>query len=216
MFPVDSISVRQVHRAKLTEAAQRRDVHPVVRPRRTRRHPELKALTAGIVAALRPRRKIVTGPLSSDHELFRGLTDEQLARLGRLLTVIDVPAGRSLGRQGAIVRDFVTVIEGRVGVTIDGIPNAVFDDGAHFGALPLLDDGSNPVHRASFSTMAPSRIAVAGPGEFRAIMRDFPLVAERVSAMTMVRRAYLNGLAEAQSDSRPILETIEYPVHMFA
>ncbi len=219
MFPIDPISVRQLHDADMLVAEQARTRHPVARRRPRRWRPELKVLTRGLLSMLDTSRRPTPGPLTASHELFAGLDAAELERIGQFLTVVDVPAGRSLGRQGALAREFVTVIDGQVGVTIDGVPNAVFDRGSHFGALPLLDNEVSPVHRASFSTMVPSRIAVAGPAEFRGMLRDFPTVAERIHAMTKIRRAYLNGLADARVDDHvpvEIIETIEYPAHMVA
>lgn len=218
MFPIDSVSVRQLHDADMLTAEQARTRHPVARPRSTRWRPELKVLTRGLLSMVATRRP-APGPLTATHELFAGLDAAELERLGQYLTIVRVPAGRSLGRQGALAREFVTVIDGQVGVTIDGIPNAVFDSGSHFGALPLLEDEMSPTHRASFSTMVPSRIAVAGPAEFRGMLRDFPTVADRIHAMTKIRRAYLNGLADARVDDHvpvEIIQTVEYPAHIAA
>jgi CRP-like cAMP-binding protein len=156
------------------------------------------------------------GCLSSSHELFVGHDHDQLTRLGEFFTVIDVPAGRMLGAQGHIAREFVTILNGEVGVTIDGIPHAVLDDGSHFGAVPLLDDAPGAVHSASFTVMTPTRIAVANAAEFHALISDFPLVAQRVRATTVVRRAYLASLAQVNTSEQqlPVAPAIEaYPVH---
>lgn len=216
MFPIDSISTRQLHDADMLVAEQARSRHAVRRPRSRHWRPELRLATRAVLASLRPRRRPVDGPLQASHELFVGLDSDELRRLGTFLTVIDVPTGRSLGRQGSTAREFVTIITGRVGVTIDGIPNAVLDDGSHFGAVALLDNATNH-HRASFSAMGPTRLAVATPGDFQALLGEFPTVAERIHAMTKIRRAYLAGLAEARAgETVPtlMLETVEYPAHI--
>ncbi|NND74952.1 MAG: cyclic nucleotide-binding domain-containing protein [Ilumatobacter sp.] len=217
MFPIDSISTRQLHDADILVAAQQRRRRGVAHRSKAARRPDLQVLTRVVLAGLRPRRRVATGPLGASHELFVGLDAPQLEQLGQHLTVIDVPAGRSLGRQGALAHEFVTVIDGQVGVTIDGVPNAVFDDGSHFGALPLLEDDRNPRHRASFSALVPTRIAVAGPAEFRALLARFPTVAARIRSMTKIRKAYLNGLADARPADTPEAANeapVEYPAHI--
>lgn len=156
------------------------------------------------------------GHLHTSHELFVGHDQQQLTRLARFFTVTDVPAGMTLGRQGYIAREFVTILTGQVGVAINGVPQAILDDGSHFGAVPLLDDAPGALHSASFTVMAPTRIAVANAAEFHSMLCEFRLVAGRIQAMTDVRRAYLAGLAQVGAAERSVpgaLAIDEYPVH---
>lgn len=204
MFPNDPISIRQILDAELLVADQQR------RGKVVSQRPHLwRTFFARVLA---PRHVV---PLPAEHELFDGLSRKELARVAGFFTVVDVPAGRTLGQQGRHVDRFFTILEGRVGVTIDGVPHAVLDDGAYLNGLPLLDD-DNPTCRASFNVMVPSRIASVEAARFPAMLKQFPTVADRIRAIADVRRAYLAGLAAADGgtpDQRWI-EVDEYPVHL--
>ena len=210
----DPTSARIMHNSRIIEAKQART--PFKREPTDPGRPSLRQRVLSLVSSLRRRGEASTVLLSGSHELFAGHDQEQLTRLGRFFRVVDVPAGTMMGRQGDVALEFVTLLEGEVGVTIDGAPHAVLDDGSHFGALPLLDDDPGAVHRASFTVMSPTRVAVTDAVGFRSMLAEFPLVAQRVRAMTDVRRAYLAGLAHgnAAEELVPLASVIdEYPVH---
>lgn len=196
----------RLHRAEIRAAQP--SPHHTAAPKST---PRWRARFEGILARKR------TALLPADHELFTGLERKELAQAEKFFDVVDVPSGRSLGAQGGTVSEFVAILEGRVGVTIDGVPHAVLDDGSQFGGLSLIDD-ERPTHRASFDVMAPSRIAVVTAERFPDLLRRVPTVAERIHTIARVRRAYLAGLAAA-----PVGESIaaatsttgpHYPVHL--
>lgn len=205
MFPTDPISVRQLVDAELLVAQEHRHVKVV-----SQRTPRWRTVFDSVMA----RRH--AGPLPATHELFDGLSRKQLARAAGFFTVAEVPAGQSLGQQGSIVDRFVTVLEGKVGVTIDGVPHAVLDDGSQLNGLSLLDD-EHPTCRASFNVMVPSRIASVEAAQFAMMLEQFPKVADRIRAIADVRRAYLAGLAAAADGETPParwIEVEEYPVHL--
>ena len=197
MFYFDSSSADELRSAELLVAQQRRTCGPVVQ----RETPWWRTFLHGADA-----------PWTSQHELFAGLSRTDHERAASLLVVREVQPGRSLGTQGDPRGQFVVIIEGRIGVTIDRAPHAVLDDGSHFGAIPLLDDDDNPVFRATFDVMAPSRIAVAGPNQFRRLFAEFPQVAQRIRAMAEIRRAYLAGVASADRGDR--VESLTFPAHL--
>jgi CRP-like cAMP-binding protein len=220
MFPTDVSSVQVLRAANLLVAAQAQEHRVVVHPTRAI-HPWLRLalLATSLRDRVHPRRepRVATfGPLSASLELFEGLSTEQLAEFGRHVSIVRVPSGRSLGCQGKSVRNFVIVIEGHVGVTIDGVPHAVLDAGTHFGAIALLDRPSS-THRATFTTMTPSRIAVANPREFREILHHFPAVARQIYLMADVRREFLTDLARtrlAKPSEQLTCNLNDYPTHL--
>lgn len=199
MFPFDSRAAAQMFEADLIVAHQRRTRGPVV-TERTRRWRSLFA-----------RSEL---PWTATHELFAGLGRTQLNRAAEKFTVRDVDPGTSLGSQGSVASEFVAILHGRIGVTINGAPHAVLDDGSHFGSIPLLDD-QPPTLRASFSVMAPSRIATASPTQFRTLLAEHPVVADRIRVMADIRRAYLAGVAAVDSGERlDLVDVARYPAHM--
>lgn len=136
--------------------------------------------------------------LDAELEFFSGLSPAALKRLSELLTIVDVPAGRSLGREGTSVREFIVVLRGSVAVSLRGHPLSVLDDGHHFGALPLLDPVRSPLRRASFHALTDTTIAVANRREFAAIRRDVPQVDRRVCELAERRQAYFDGVEDSR------------------
>lgn len=199
MFPFDSHSARQLREAELIVAQQQRTLGPVVRHRPRR---------------WRPSFARAARPWTADHELFDGLSRTALARAAAMFEVHEVNTGLTLGSQGDTAHDFVAIIEGRVGVTIDGTPHAVLDDGSFLGALPLLDDAATPLQRASFEVMVPSRVAMIDAAGFRQLLDGFPEVAQRIRALADVRRAYLAGVASADRAERHRIP--RFPAHLEA
>lgn len=218
MHPTDPISVQQLRHAESIVSAEggaRREF----RPRRTGSLSPARRLVARAGAArqrLLPTRHAVAGPFSASHDLFRGLDESQLASLGKHLEVRECAIGESLGRQNERATRFVIVLEAQIGVTIDGVPITVLDDGSHFGAVPLLDGGA-ALHRASFDSLSPGLIALADPRQFRTLLDEYPTLAIGVYAMTRERREYLAALAECEM-SKSLGEStramLEYPVHL--
>ena len=104
------------------------------------------------------------------------------------------------------------VLDG-IGVTIDELPVAVFDTGSHFGALPLLDGGPDRFAVATFSALEPTFVAVAKPGTFDEIVKQYPLIGVRVRWVAARRRAYLQGHADAKAMYADRI-TQPFPVHV--
>ncbi len=218
MLPTDPISVQQLRKADLIESGEAREHHELGPRRRGSRSPaqRLRARSSAVRQRLLPTRHPVVGPFSAAHDLFRGLDRSQLASLATHLEVRECAIGESLGRQNERATRFVIVLDAQIGVTIDGVPITVLDDGSHFGAVPLLEGGAAS-HRASFDALGPGLIALAGPRQFRTILDEYPTIAIGVYAMTRVRREYLEALAEcevSQSLGESTRAMLEYPVHL--
>lgn len=143
----------------------------------------------------------VRPPLALDpnHALFAGLSRRKLRRLAERFEYVDVAAGDSPIRQGQSGSTFMVVLDGRIGVTLDDLPVAVFDTGSHFGALPLLDGGPDRFAVATFDALEPTRLAVAQPDVFEEIIDRFPVIDLRVRWVAARRRAYLRGHADAKA-----------------
>lgn len=212
MFPTDPVSVQQLRRGDLIAAARFRNPlesrHPTGRPRSATRM--LRSI--GRLVPVAPWRRSAVISINAEHELFAGLGRRELAQLTRLFTLVDVDPGQSLGHQGEPRSEFVVVLEGRIGISIDGLPYAVFDAGSHFGALPMIDDGPDVYRRASWSVLEHSRIAIADRPAFVEILEQHPVVRQRIMAIADVRRAYFAGRADGK------VMTVEnaterFPVH---
>jgi CRP-like cAMP-binding protein len=97
-------------------------------------------------------------------------------------TLVEVPAGAVLTREGSVGRQFAIVLTGAAVATSDGQESALLA-GDHFGEVALLDAGATP---ATVVAATPMTLAVVSPREFDAVLDNCPTIT----------RAVLDGLAE--------------------
>jgi CRP-like cAMP-binding protein len=204
MYPTDPVSVQHLRSPQLLEAEQRRmslraDIRSAFG-------------TASVVSRI---LRVASRPSELDGSLepFVGLDQRALHRLARHFSIVDVADGAALARQGDPATDFVVVLAGRIGVSIDGFPIAVLDAGSQFGALPMLDGAPGRFSRASYNVLEPSRIAVADRHHFFEILKNFPVVGQRILQIAEIRRAYLQGHADGRALEAD-RETAPFPVHL--
>ncbi len=202
MYATDPTSVRQIRQGDLIEAGEHHRAHrwDPARARR-RRLPTLWRRT--------PKPTVLDGSL----ELFAGLDRRTLDKLSRRFLIVDLAEGESLGRQGETVSEFTIVLDGRIGVTLDGVPLAIFDRGSQFGALPLLDGGPGRFRHASFDVLEPTRVAIADRVQFFEILHRHSLVGQRIRRVAEQRRAYLRDHADAKALAAD-LDAEPFPVHI--
>ena len=164
--------------------------------------------------ALRPlsRKFAHTSGIDSSLELFEGLSPRNMDRIRRLLTVLTLPAGKVLARQGELGRDFVIVLDGQVAVIHDGTPLAVLTTGCHFGELPMLYRDTSPHLRATLHALGPVRVAVSNRREFASMLDMFPVIKQRIWDLAERRETYISHL-----DAHHFVEKDRahpgYPVH---
>jgi CRP-like cAMP-binding protein len=103
--------------------------------------------------------------------LFANLSAKQLAAVDRLVTTIDVAAGRELIRQGELGREFIIVIDGEAEVRRDGAVIAVRGPGTFFGEMALLLERPR---NASVVAKTEMTIDVIDPAAFRRLLEEFP------------------------------------------
>ncbi len=204
MFPTDPTSVQQLRHADLVAADQYRLSH-----RSDSSDAGDKPRFLRMFHHHAPNRPVIDGSL----ELFVGLDRQQLDRLALHFSFVEVNDGASLARQGDPAREFVVVLSGQIGVSLDGLALAVFDRGAQFGALPLLDGAPGRFSRASFDVLEPATIAIADRSQFFDILKNFPVVGQRIVQIAEVRRAYLRGHADARALAAD-RDTAPFPVHL--
>ena len=118
--------------------------------------------------------------------LLSGLDRKDLERVGSICDQVDLPAGRTVARQGEYGSEFYVIVEGSASVERDGQHLADLGAGDFFGELALL---AHIQRTATVKTTAPSSLIVVGAREFRALLDDQPrivktllqVVAERVA-----------------------------------
>jgi CRP/FNR family cyclic AMP-dependent transcriptional regulator len=109
--------------------------------------------------------------------LFSGLSKPQLEELAGWFDEVDLPAGKRLVSEGAFAYEFVLIESGSATVSIEGRHVNDLGAGDFFGEIALL---STPRRTASVETTSPMRAAVITGANFRAMMREFPGIAEQV------------------------------------
>ena len=112
------------------------------------------------------------------------LDARSLAEFRKLVTIVAVPAGTVLGREGAVVRELILLLEGRVVVTVGGEPVGIMSPGSN-GGLPARPNRPQPRHRAGFRTLDSCYVAAFNRREFATLVRLGPSVEERLTAGAM-------------------------------
>ena len=116
--------------------------------------------------------------------LFEGLSKKQLSQVSRLMTPLDLKAGKVLARQGEIGREFLILLEGHVEVARDGKVIAVRGPGDFIGEIALLD---NRPRTATVTARTDVVVEVLNRGEFASLLAEAPELSAQVMA-TMARR----------------------------
>jgi CRP/FNR family transcriptional regulator, cyclic AMP receptor protein len=109
--------------------------------------------------------------------LFRGLSKPQLEELAGRFDEVDLPAGKRLINEGTFAYEFVLIESGSATVSIGGRHVNDLGAGDFFGEIALL---STPRRTASVETTSPMRAAVITGANFRAMLREFPGIADQV------------------------------------
>jgi CRP-like cAMP-binding protein len=116
--------------------------------------------------------------------LFAGLTAQQVEDVAG--TVLDrrVKAGKAVIKEGNWGHEFVIVLEGDVEVRRGGVAVATLGPGDYVGEIAVLDD----VRRnATVVAKTPAVIGAIDTGQFRALLREIPVLADRIAAAAAAR-----------------------------
>jgi phosphoserine phosphatase RsbU/P len=133
----------------------------------------------------------------SQLDLFSDCTHSELRHVGALTTEVEVPAGKTLCRQGGVGTECFIVLEGEVTVERDGTELTILGPGAIIGEMALLG-----VHRrtANVRAITPVRLLVLHDVEFRSMLHGSPSVAEKVAAGASIRAAAWDGEGAVDHD----------------
>jgi CRP-like cAMP-binding protein len=123
--------------------------------------------------------------------LFSGLSNHQLEQLAGWVDEVDIPAGKKLLDEGTFAYEFVVIESGSATVSIDGVHVNDLGPGDFFGEIALL---ATARRTASVETTSPMQAGVITGPNFRAMIREFPQIAERVRTV-MDERMHRTGEA---------------------
>jgi CRP-like cAMP-binding protein len=136
------------------------------------------------VAPLQERHPTMADDPLERSGLFAGLPRADVERIAANGEVRDVAAGATVVERWEASREFFVVLDGTVSVSLDGAVVASLGPGDYFGELAALDWGAGFGYPRLATVVAESdlRVLVIAPGALAALLRDHPLVEERVRA----------------------------------
>lgn len=109
--------------------------------------------------------------------LFAGARPRELEMIAKLCTEVDVPAGRTLCREGEHGQEFFVLESGTVQVSVGGRQVATLGAGDFFGELALLDAGPRT---ATVTAETDVRVLVVSRPEFVGMLEEEPFIAVRM------------------------------------
>ena len=123
-----------------------------------------------------------------DTSLFDGLTRRERAMALRYGTMITLPHGRLITRQGDYGRQFAVVVSGELSVQRDGIEVARLRAGDCVGEIALMA-GPRARHTATVEVINDVEVLVLSPPEFDELCTVVPRVATRIRRIGVQRLA---------------------------
>jgi CRP/FNR family transcriptional regulator, cyclic AMP receptor protein len=109
--------------------------------------------------------------------LFSGCSARELASLSRFLTVVDVPAGRAIVKEGNPGAGLYVLLEGQTKVVIGDRTRKRLGPGDFFGEISLLDRGPRT---ATVVAETPVRTLTLSSWNFRAALKEHPSMAVKL------------------------------------
>jgi CRP-like cAMP-binding protein len=109
--------------------------------------------------------------------LFAACSDKELERLARHAEVVDFRAGDTLMSEGDMGHEFFVIIDGEVGVVIDGETVAKLSGGAYVGETALLDPGPRT---ATVTALRDTSAVLLASREFYAAVDESPVLARKL------------------------------------
>jgi len=116
--------------------------------------------------------------------LFAGLTPEELDEVSGTVLDRKVKPGRTVIKAGNWGHEVILVLEGEVDVQRDGQTVATLGPGSYVGEVAVLDDSRR---NATVVARTPVVIGAIDTGLFRALLREIPVLAERIAASAAER-----------------------------
>lgn len=123
--------------------------------------------------------------------LFSECSKEELRRIVGLGTSVEVPAGTTLTRQGAVGREFFLVTSGTAKCYIDDRLVARFGPGDFFGEMALLDRAPRTATIVADDQM---EVLVLDAREFDSLIDDAPSIARKLLKALAARQRVTSAL----------------------
>jgi len=122
-------------------------------------------------------------------DLFAQCSDKELEQIDKLMTEVDVPAGRVLMREGDLGQEAFVIEDGEAVVTRDGVELARRGAGSILGEMALIDHGPRS---ATVTAATPITAYVLNRSEFASLLDDAPDVAAKITTEVESRRPHVD------------------------
>ena len=124
--------------------------------------------------------------------LFQRVRDRELERISALADIVDLPAARTIMRQGDRGAEMFVVVSGSARVERDGESLGERGAGEVLGEIALLDGGPRT---ATVTLTEDSRLLVLARREFQSLLDEFPDVRLQILETVAHRLRTLDHLA---------------------
>jgi CRP-like cAMP-binding protein len=138
--------------------------------------------------------------------LFEECTNKELDAIARVATPIDVPAGRTLTKQGEIGHEFFVVVRGTLEARRDELVLGELGPGDCFGEMALLETLPRV---ATVTATTPTTVLVVHARDFKDVVTAVPSV-DRKILIVLARRLreietrYLSDREQFATNAAPI------------
>ena len=105
--------------------------------------------------------------------LFERCTNKELDALASLATLLDLPAGKVLARQGQQGEEFFVIVSGKAEATRQGVTIGTLGAGSFFGEMSLLE---RLPRVATVTTSEPTTVLVLTATAFDKLVASMPSV----------------------------------------
>jgi CRP-like cAMP-binding protein len=117
-------------------------------------------------------------------ELFTGLSKKELAAIDRLMTPIDIKAGKEVIKEGTAGREAFIIVEGTASVWREGKLIASVGSGAVLGEVALL---ANRTRTATVKAETAMTVEVLNRREFEQLLDQSPAITRKLLVATAKR-----------------------------
>jgi CRP-like cAMP-binding protein len=109
--------------------------------------------------------------------LFAGLSKRELEQLGGIAEEVELPAGRTLIREGGHARQLFVLVEGQAKVAKNGRRVATMHPGDFFGEIALV---TGVPRTTTVTTETPARLLVLTQRDFQRLLREQPGIGRKM------------------------------------